>query len=87
MKLIQQLISSSGRFRISRLSIVTIDFCRDNQGEQCFYEPVAVIEYLGNLSQMGQSTGHYICDVKQVSTKQWYRTNDKCSLLLHETSL
>ena len=55
--------------------MITI-ICRDNQGEQCFYEPVAVIEYLGNLNQMGQSAGHYICDVKQVSTKQWYRTND-----------
>ena len=51
-------------------------FCRDNYGEQCFYEPVAVIEYIGNFNHLGQSSGHYICDVKKFPTKQWYRTND-----------
>ena len=49
---------------------------RDKQGQDGFYEPIAVIEYLGKLSSTGLSRGHYTCDVRQFPTEEWYRTND-----------
>ena len=43
------------------------------------YEPIAVIDYRGSLANSGQSQGHYTCDVKDVITNAWYRTNDSCT--------
>ena len=40
------------------------------------YEAIAAIEYQGTLSRAGVSQGHYICDIKDSSTKLWFRTND-----------
>ena len=51
---------------------------RDGNEEQYWYEAVAVIEYVGQLSNTGISQGHYICDVKEANSKKWYRTNDGC---------
>ena len=51
-------------------------YSRDKQGQDCFYEAIAVIEFLGKLSSTGQSRGHYICDVRHFATEEWYRTND-----------
>ena len=51
-------------------------FFRDGNGDQYWYEAVAVIEYVGQLSNTGISRGHYICDVKEANSKIWYRTND-----------
>ena len=50
------------------------------------YEAVAVIEYQGTLSRAGVSQGHYICDVKDNNTKQWFRTNDNCTPVQIDTS-
>ena len=33
---------------------------------------------MGSLSRAGVSQGHYICDVKDVNSNSWYRTNDSC---------
>ena len=55
-----------------------IDFFRDYKGQQNWYQAVAVIEYVGSLSRAGVSQGHYICDVKDVNSNSWYRTNDSC---------
>ena len=49
---------------------------RDKNGNQSVFQPIAVIEHLGKISKSGSSYGHYICDVKQHLTNQWYRTND-----------
>jgi uncharacterized UBP type Zn finger protein len=49
---------------------------RDAEGSQVWYEAIAVIEYMGRLSQNGESEGHYICDVKDTISNQWFRTND-----------
>ena len=49
---------------------------RDAGGSQVWYEAIAVIEYMGRLSQTGESAGHYICDVKESISSKWYRTND-----------
>ena len=49
---------------------------RDADGLQAFYEAIAVIEFKGIVTKTGQSNGHYICDVKDVDTKTWFRTND-----------
>ena len=55
-------------------------FCnsRDANGTDAWYEPVGVIEHKGRLSNSGSSSGHYVCDVKETSSKQWFRTNDDC---------
>ena len=51
-------------------------YFRDIGGSQTFYEPISVIEYTGNMSNSGESRGHYKCYVRQHSTKDWYLTND-----------
>ena len=48
----------------------------DESGFQARYEPISVIDYQGRLAATGQSQGHYTCDVKDVKTNKWYRTND-----------
>ena len=53
-----------------------ITFFRDETGSECSYEPIAVIEHQGQMTQDGEGSGHYICDVKQRSTQTWYKTND-----------
>ena len=49
---------------------------RDEVGLISRYEAISVIEYQGSLSLTGESCGHYICDVKDVNTNRWFRTND-----------
>ena len=49
---------------------------RDANGFETWYEPISVIDYRGNLAASGESQGHYTCDVKDVKTNEWYRTND-----------
>ena len=51
-------------------------FCRDASGSQVWFEPIAVIEFRGTLGPDGASKGHYLCDVKESSSNQWFRTND-----------
>ena len=48
----------------------------DSTGNVSKYETISIIEYQGSVSSLGRSEGHYICDIKERSTKQWYRTND-----------
>ena len=46
------------------------------------YQPISVIEYRGRVTgssrsgSRADSRGHYTCDVKDISTNSWYRTND-----------
>jgi uncharacterized UBP type Zn finger protein len=40
------------------------------------YETIAIIEYEGSIRSAGESQGHYICDVKDKSSKLWFKTND-----------
>ena len=40
------------------------------------YESIACIEFQGRVTLDGESTGHYVCDVKCSSDRKWYRTND-----------
>lgn len=47
-------------------------------GTDAFYEPLSVIDYDGRLNRTGDSQGHYTCDVKDVNSKSWFRTNDNC---------
>ena len=35
-----------------------------------------MIEFQGSVNSSGRSEGHYICDIKERSTQQWFRTND-----------
>ena len=50
----------------------------DDIGDQEFYEPIAIIEHRGMIKRTGGSAGHYICDVKDSSSDNWFRTNDDC---------
>ena len=53
-----------------------IQQCRDEEGCQAFYAPVSVIEFDGTLNNFGESEGHYLCDVKDKTSRSWFRTND-----------
>ena len=37
---------------------------------------MSIIEYKGSINRSGESEGHYICDIKDRSTRRWFRTND-----------
>ena len=52
---------------------------RDEEDCQAWYEPISVIDFQGSLARTGESHGHYTCDVKDVNTNTWYRTNDNCN--------
>ena len=45
-------------------------------GFEVWYEAVSVIEFKGTLNNDGESQGHYLCDVKDKISNQWFRTND-----------
>ena len=53
--------------------------CRDENGSEAWYEPISVIDYQGDLAASGESQGHYTCDVKDIKTYEWFRTNDKAN--------
>ena len=48
----------------------------DESGFQARYEPISVIDYRGSIANSGETQGHYTCDVKDVNTSVWFRTND-----------
>ena len=52
----------------------TLNFCRDTTGSQVWFEAIAVIEFRGTLRPDGGSEGHYICDVKEGTSNQRFRT-------------
>ena len=49
---------------------------RDFEGNDYFYQPVAVIDFKGKLSEDGKSGGHYTCHIKDIDTDYWFVTND-----------
>ena len=53
-----------------------IDSYRDNSEETVQFNPVALIEHQGYMSEGGQTQGHYICDLQDKETGLWFRTND-----------
>ena len=46
------------------------------QGCDATYRPTSIIEFRGQISNSGQSQGHYISDVQEQTSKAWFRTND-----------
>ena len=58
---------------------------RDTTGEESQFEAVSIIEYQGNVSSLGKSDGHYVCDITDRSTQQWFRTNDNKTPILIES--
>ena len=51
-------------------------FYRDEKGSESSYQPLAIIEHRGQMTEKGEGQGHYICDIKSKEDKLWYRTND-----------
>ena len=51
-------------------------YFRDKSGETARYEPIALVEHQGIMSEEGRTQGHYICDLKVKETLNWFRTND-----------
>ena len=49
---------------------------REWSGMYANYEPIALVEHQGHLSQDRETQGHYICDLEDKETLQWFRTND-----------
>ena len=54
--------------------------CRDFEGKNYFYQPIAIVDYQGNFSTNGdnETSGHYTCDVRDKTSNMWFRTNDDC---------
>ena len=48
---------------------------KDSQGNTGLFQPIAVIGHSGSIGVGGETSGHYVCDVR---TKQgsWFKTND-----------
>ena len=61
-------------------------FYRDVDGSQHLYEAISVIEFNGRLSSIGESEGHYICDIKDKASNFWFRTNDAANPTQIESS-
>ena len=53
-----------------------IHYFRDAQGLEACYNAISVIEFQGSINSSGNSNGHYICDIQEKATNQWFRTND-----------
>ena len=66
--------------------MLTKNISRDMSGIDAFYELISVIDYTGRLNRMGDSQGHYTCDVKDVNSESWFRTNDNCNPLQIQSS-
>ena len=49
---------------------------RDASGYGTKYTAISTIEFQGSINSAGQSQGHYVCDVKEPTSKLWFRTND-----------
>ena len=49
---------------------------RDATDSQVWYEAISVVEFRGTLSADGRSAGHYVSDVKDVLSDEWFKTND-----------
>ena len=45
-------------------------------GEQFIYDPIAIVEFQGQVDDSGTSSGHYICYVKDSLDEEWFFTND-----------
>ena len=58
------------------ISNINLLVCRDDGGFYHLYEPFAIIAHAGEIKSTGESTGHYICDVKEKYSNSWFRTND-----------
>ena len=56
---------------------MSIDFSfRDSLRSYAAFEPIALVEHRGQMSQDGKTQGHYICDLEDKETLTWFRTND-----------
>ena len=50
--------------------------CRDSLGTFTAFEPIALVEHQGQMTQDGETQGHYICDLEDIESLTWFRTND-----------
>ena len=46
------------------------------QGDIICFEPIGILEHIGDVNARGESDGHYICDIKDKLSNYWFRTND-----------
>ena len=49
---------------------------RDWSGHYSNFFPCALVEHMGNQLEDGETSGHYVCDIEDEETGQWFRTND-----------
>ena len=50
---------------------------KDNENKTLVYEAISVIKHEGYVNYTGESSGHYLCDVKFHKDNHWYSTNDE----------
>ena len=49
---------------------------RDWDGSEANFSPCAIVEHKGHMLDDRETSGHYICDIEDKQTGQWFRTND-----------
>ena len=49
---------------------------RDSLGTYTHFEPIALVEHQGQMTQDGETRGHYIFDLEDKESLTWFRTND-----------
>ena len=76
--ILQRTIKIDGRDTIVENEVVSTDtvVLEDSKGIRATYEPIAVIQHQGSINTRGQSSGHYIADIKNQIHQQWFRTSD-----------
>ena len=48
----------------------------DALGNQAFFKPIAVIHHTGRVTGNNDTRGHYMADILDAETKQWFQTSD-----------
>ena len=48
----------------------------DALGNQAFFQPIAVIHHTGRVTNNNDTRGHYMADILDAETKQWFQTSD-----------
>ena len=52
-------------------------FYRDSSEKKHTFEPIAGVEFKGEVTKGGQSSGHYYCYVKDHASRKWIKTSDE----------
>ena len=82
-KFLTVFVTRTRRITQRRFEIITADVSVtenitlvDLQNNEGTFEPICVLQHLGQLRGDGSSSGHYIADVRHQGTNKWFTTSD-----------